>query len=185
MCRSAQDWCLELSGEVGGEEAKTMDWDGSFHKFCSRRERGNGVTTRWGMSETGVLEMGNKEHYMKKKKKNFWLFPILYPLLTLKFALQVQRPESQTKMVSCLIPLLWPALSGITSPHFSLIIIKPPSSLPSHPPETIMTDQSGTSMFIWIKMYKHPPALTRCNLCRGCQRDIRVEPIGPFLRCMK
>ena len=33
---------------------------------------------------------------------------------------------------------------GITSSHFSLIIIKPPSSLPSHPPETIMTDQSGT-----------------------------------------
>lgn len=152
-----------------------MNWDGSFHEFCSRRERGNGVTTRGGMNETGVLEMENKEHYIKKKK--IWLFPIIYPLLTLKFAPQVQRPESQTKMVSCLSPLLWPTLSGITSPHFSLIIIKPPLNLPSHPPETIMTDHSGTSTFIWIKTYKHPPVLTRCKLCRGCQRGIRVEPI--------
>ena len=111
------------------------------------------------------------------KKKNIWLFPIIYHLLTLKFAPQVQRPESQTKMVSCLSPLLWPTLSGITSPHFSLIIIKPPLNLPSHPPETIMTDHSGTSTFIWIKTYKHPPVLTRCKLCRGCQRGIRVEPI--------
>ena len=129
--------------------------------------------------------MGNKEHYMKKKKKEFLVVSHPLSLADLKICSSSSEGRVPNKNGLMPEPSTLTCADGITSSHFSLIIIKPPSSLPSHPPETIMTDQSGTSMFIWIKMYKHPPVPTRCNLCRGCQRGIRVETIGPFLRCMR
>ena len=45
--------------------------------------------------------------------------------------------------------------------------------------ERIMTDQSSTPKFIWIKMHKHPPMLARCDPCRGLKRGIRAELTGP------